>query len=49
MIKRVFKKELKGETDRYKYFSIPYIEIYYPREKTLIKNYIIEPHAKIVK
>lgn len=49
MINRVFKKELKGETDRYKYFSVPYIEIYYPRRKTLIKNYILEPNSKIVK
>lgn len=44
-----FKKPEKQHTEKYKYFSVPYIEIYYPTDKKVIKNYIIEPYYKEIK
>lgn len=48
MIKQVFKKpnqkrcpKYKG-AEKYKYFSAPYLDAYFPERKNILKNYVLE-------
>lgn len=49
MVGQVFKNSNKKGAEKYKYFSAPFIDIYYPKQKNLIKNYMLEPHKKLIK
>lgn len=42
MIEQVFKKPNKKGAEKYKYFSAPYLDMYFPKRKNVIKNYILE-------
>ena len=44
----VFKKEYKKVAEKYLYFSATLAEMYYSKNKVLIKNYILEPDVKLI-
>lgn len=52
MIEHVFKKpsqkrcpKHKG-AEKYKYFSAPYLDVYFPERKNVIKNYVQLPDSE---
>lgn len=49
MVEHIFKKSSnKYGAEKYKYFSTPFLDIYYPKQKILIKNYVLEPDKKLI-
>lgn len=46
MIEQVFKKPNKKGTEKYKYFSVPFFDVYFPKRKSVIKNYVLEVDEK---
>lgn len=46
MIEQVFKKPNKNGTEKYKYFSVPFFDVYFPKRKSVIKNYVLEVDEK---
>lgn len=48
MTEQIFKKTNKQGAEKYKYFSAPFVDIYYPKKKNLIKNYLFIPDKKLV-
>ena len=55
MIEQVFKKprqkrcpKHKG-AEKYKYFSAPYLDAYFPERKNVLKNYVLEIDAKKIR
>jgi hypothetical protein len=49
MIEQVYKKPNRKGVEEYKYFSAPFLDLYYPKRKNVIKNYILEAESKSVK
>lgn len=49
MIERIFKKANKKGAEKYLYFSAPFLHMYFPKRKNLIKNYIFEPDYRLLK
>lgn len=49
MVEQVLKKSYKYSTEKHKYLSAPFIDIYYFNKKNLLKNYILEPNVKLIK
>lgn len=49
MIEKVFKKASSNSAEKYKYFSAAASDIYYVRQSSLIKNYILFPDFKEIK
>jgi hypothetical protein len=49
MIEHVYKKSNKKGTEKYKYFSAPFLDVYFPKRKNLIKNYILAPGSESVR
>ena len=48
MIEHVFKKERKTRAEN-KYISVPFLSLYLPKRKNIVKNYVLDPDAKLVK
>lgn len=46
---KIFKKPNRKGAEKYKYFSAPFLDIYFPRKKNIIKNYLLEPDIKTIK
>lgn len=49
MPEKIFKKQDAKGAEKYKYFSAPFLDFYFPQKKILIKNYIIEPNYRLLK
>lgn len=49
MTKNIYKKEKMNASESYKYFSSPFWDIYYSKQKCVIKNYVIDPDIKVIK
>lgn len=47
MKEKVFKNEYK-KAEKYKYYSAPFIDRYYPKRVNVMKNYIIEPDIESI-
>ena len=48
MINHFFKNLRKRSADKNKYFSAPFLELYLPKRKNLIKNYVLDPDTKLI-
>lgn len=48
MKEKVFKKDHKNYVEKSKYFSTVFWDIYYPKKKNLIKNYLITPDSRVI-
>lgn len=48
MVEQIFKKSNKKGSEKYKYFSLPFLDLYYPKKKNVIKNYILEREKKFI-
>lgn len=48
MINHIFKNIRKNSAKRNKYFSAPFLELYLPKRKNLIKNYVIDPDTRLI-
>ena len=46
---KVFKKERSHASEKNKYFSAPFLELYLPIRKPLIKNYVLDPDVRLLK
>lgn len=49
MREKIFRNKDKSISEKYKYCSAIYHEIYFSKQDNLIKNYVMEPFAKLVK
>lgn len=49
MIEHVYKKDSNQGGGKYKYFSTPFLNAYYPKRKNVIKNYVLDPDTKNIK
>jgi len=49
MIEHVYKKSNKKGVEKYKYFSAPFLDIYFPKRENIIKNYILEPDIQHIR
>ncbi len=49
MKEKVIRNVPRKGNERYKYFSVPFLDIYYQNQKILIKNYIIDPDLKTIR
>lgn len=43
MIEHIFKNINKKDAERYKYISASFIDVYYAKQKNIIKNYVLAP------
>lgn len=49
MVSKLFKTPPKKSAQKYKNFYAPFLSLYLPERKSLIKNYIIEPEIRVIK
>lgn len=45
---KIFKSPTKQSTEKYKYISAPFLDLYHPYKKMLIKNYVLDPDIKFL-
>jgi len=49
MIEQVFKKPNRKGAEKYKYLSMPFFDLYFPKKKNVIKNYIQLPDIEDIR
>lgn len=50
MMEKIFRKPDKKCAEKYlKYFSAPFLEIYYLKQNNILKNYVLDPDIKLIK